>query len=57
MTGNVTCNGNPWLLCSWWCSVVKTESGADVIYQGRYLTSDLIQIQPHVSNKSTDPWM
>ena len=28
-------------------SVAKPESGADVIYQGRYLTSDLIQIQPH----------
>ena len=28
-------------------SFVKTEEGADVIYQGRYLTSDLLQIQPH----------
>ena len=28
-------------------SVVKTEVGADVKYQGRYITSDLPQIQPH----------
>ena len=28
-------------------SVVKMEVGADVEYQGRYITSDLPQIQPH----------
>ena len=28
-------------------SVVKTEVGADVKYQGRYITPDLPQIQPH----------
>ena len=28
-------------------SVVKMEVRADVKYQGRYITSDLPQIQPH----------
>ena len=28
-------------------SVVKTEVGVYVKYQGRYITSDMPQIQPH----------
>ena len=28
-------------------SVVKTKVGADVKYQGRYITPDLPQIQPY----------
>ena len=28
-------------------SVVKIEVGAGVKYQGRYITSDMPQIQPH----------